>query len=284
MINEKVYQAIWWTSRQDRHLRPRLHLQRPSGGGRGRARDAEDLRGARHASSHVQRAGARLPGRLAQRFADHPLVGEVRGVGLIGAVELVEDKKTKEAFDPARQVGAYRRRPRPGARPHRPRRRRHHRLLPAADHHRGGDRRDARALRQGAGRDHGLGRGPEAQGGGVKRYSFVQLFGTRSGSATAGSRPGAARSRSRTTTSSSSAAAATASPPPTTSPRTTASRNVAVLEKGWIGGGNTGRNTTIVRSNYFCAEAPHLYEQSLKLYEGLSAASSTTTSCSASAA
>ncbi len=47
-------------------------------------------------------------------------------------------------------------------------------------------------------------------------------------------------------------------------------RNVAVLEKGWIGGGNTGRNTTIIRSNYLWDESAALYEHSLKLYEGLS--------------
>lgn len=47
-------------------------------------------------------------------------------------------------------------------------------------------------------------------------------------------------------------------------------RDVAVLEKGWIGGGNTGRNTTIVRSNYLWDEATHLYEHSMKLWEGLS--------------
>ncbi|MGO9995606.1 MAG: sarcosine oxidase subunit beta family protein [Steroidobacteraceae bacterium] len=47
--------------------------------------------------------------------------------------------------------------------------------------------------------------------------------------------------------------------------------NVAVLERGWIGGGNTGRNTTIVRSNYLFAESARLYDFSLKLYEGLSA-------------
>jgi sarcosine oxidase, subunit beta len=46
--------------------------------------------------------------------------------------------------------------------------------------------------------------------------------------------------------------------------------NVAVLEKGWIGGGNTGRNTTIVRSNYLWDESAHLYEHALKLWEGLS--------------
>jgi len=46
--------------------------------------------------------------------------------------------------------------------------------------------------------------------------------------------------------------------------------NVAVLEKGWLGGGNTGRNTTIIRSNYLWDESAALYETSLKLYERLS--------------
>jgi methylglutamate dehydrogenase subunit A len=45
---------------------------------------------------------------------------------------------------------------------------------------------------------------------------------------------------------------------------------VAVLEKGWLGGGNTGRNTTIVRSNYLLDTNAHFYEHSLKLWEGLS--------------
>jgi sarcosine oxidase subunit beta len=47
--------------------------------------------------------------------------------------------------------------------------------------------------------------------------------------------------------------------------------NVAVLEKGWLGGGNTGRNTTNVRSNYILAPNSHFYEFSLKLWEKLSA-------------
>ena len=46
--------------------------------------------------------------------------------------------------------------------------------------------------------------------------------------------------------------------------------NVAVIEKGWLGGGNTARNTTIVRSNYLQDEAAYLYEHSLKLWENLS--------------
>jgi sarcosine oxidase subunit beta len=45
--------------------------------------------------------------------------------------------------------------------------------------------------------------------------------------------------------------------------------NVAVLEKGWIGGGNTGRNTTAVRSDYVFPESSAMYDHSLRLYEGL---------------
>ena len=41
--------------------------------------------------------------------------------------------------------------------------------------------------------------------------------------------------------------------------------NVAVIEKGWLGGGNTGRNTTIIRSNYLYDESAHLYDHALKL-------------------
>ncbi|HUL45731.1 MAG TPA: sarcosine oxidase subunit beta family protein [Steroidobacteraceae bacterium] len=45
---------------------------------------------------------------------------------------------------------------------------------------------------------------------------------------------------------------------------------VAVIERGWLGGGNTGRNTTVVRSNYLFPESARLYDFSLRLYEGLS--------------
>jgi sarcosine oxidase subunit beta len=47
-------------------------------------------------------------------------------------------------------------------------------------------------------------------------------------------------------------------------------RNIAVLEKGWLGGGNTGRNTTIIRSNYLWDESAALYEHALKIWERLS--------------
>ena len=48
--------------------------------------------------------------------------------------------------------------------------------------------------------------------------------------------------------------------------------NAAVIEKGWLGGGNTGRNTTIIRSNYLYDESAALYDHAVKLWEGLSQA------------
>ena len=47
---------------------------------------------------------------------------------------------------------------------------------------------------------------------------------------------------------------------------------IAVVEKGWIGGGNTGRNTTIIRSNYLFDESARLYDHSVKMWEDLSQA------------
>ena len=47
-------------------------------------------------------------------------------------------------------------------------------------------------------------------------------------------------------------------------------KRVAVLDKGWLGGGNTGRNTTIIRSNYLFAESAALYDHAVKLWESLS--------------
>ncbi|OWU68153.1 sarcosine oxidase subunit beta [Roseovarius sp. 22II1-1F6A] len=45
--------------------------------------------------------------------------------------------------------------------------------------------------------------------------------------------------------------------------------NVAVIEKGWLGGGNTGRNTTIIRSNYLYDESARLYDHAVDLWDGL---------------
>ena len=55
---------------------------------------------------HVRNVSPALLNGL-QKFADHPLIGDVRGVGLIAAVELAEDKHARRPFDPKRAVGAY---------------------------------------------------------------------------------------------------------------------------------------------------------------------------------
>lgn len=47
-------------------------------------------------------------------------------------------------------------------------------------------------------------------------------------------------------------------------------RNIAVIEKGYIGGGNTGRNTTIIRSNYLTPEGVQFYDESVRLWQDLS--------------
>ena len=46
-------------------------------------------------------------------------------------------------------------------------------------------------------------------------------------------------------------------------------KRIALIERGWLGGGNTGRNTTIVRSNYFYPASARLYDLALRLFEGL---------------
>jgi len=56
--------------------------------------------------AHVGEVGAHMQRELRRRFADHPLVGEVRGIGLIAAIELMEDKAAHRKFDLAAKVGA----------------------------------------------------------------------------------------------------------------------------------------------------------------------------------
>jgi 4-aminobutyrate--pyruvate transaminase len=60
----------------------------------------------RNLVANSEKVGAHMQARL-REFADHPLVGEIRGVGLIGAVELVADKASKAKFDPPGKVGLY---------------------------------------------------------------------------------------------------------------------------------------------------------------------------------
>jgi 4-aminobutyrate--pyruvate transaminase len=55
---------------------------------------------------HVATVGAVMQSEIRRRFTDHPLVGDVRGVGLIGAIELVKDKATHTNFDAALKIGA----------------------------------------------------------------------------------------------------------------------------------------------------------------------------------
>jgi len=56
--------------------------------------------------SHVRQIAPRMQGRL-KKLADHPLVGEARGIGLLGAIELVANKETRAPFDPKAGVGGY---------------------------------------------------------------------------------------------------------------------------------------------------------------------------------
>jgi 4-aminobutyrate--pyruvate transaminase len=55
---------------------------------------------------HVREVGPHMQAELRRRFAEHPLVGEVRGMGLIGALELVADKAQRQNFDPSLKIGA----------------------------------------------------------------------------------------------------------------------------------------------------------------------------------
>ncbi|HSR73077.1 MAG TPA: aminotransferase class III-fold pyridoxal phosphate-dependent enzyme, partial [Kiloniellales bacterium] len=61
----------------------------------------------RDITAQVRRVSPRLQDGLRERFADHPLVGEVRGIGLVAGVELVADRRTGTPFDPPGRVGAY---------------------------------------------------------------------------------------------------------------------------------------------------------------------------------
>jgi 4-aminobutyrate---pyruvate transaminase len=56
---------------------------------------------------HVRDVGQYLQRSMRERFADHPLVGEVRGIGMLGGLELVRDHVTRESFDPVMKVPAY---------------------------------------------------------------------------------------------------------------------------------------------------------------------------------
>lgn len=56
--------------------------------------------------ANAQKVGGYFQDRMQETFADHPLVGEVRGVGMMAALEFVQDKDNREAFDPSLKIGA----------------------------------------------------------------------------------------------------------------------------------------------------------------------------------
>ncbi len=105
MVDEKIYQAL---VRQSEKIGVFGHGYTYSGHPVAAAVAVETLKiyEERNIIDHVRKVGPRMQAGL-RKFADHPLVGEVRGVGLVAAVELVKDKATKEPFDPKSGVGLY---------------------------------------------------------------------------------------------------------------------------------------------------------------------------------
>ena len=105
MVDEKIYQAL---VRQSEKIGVFGHGYTYSGHPVAAAVAVETLKiyEERNIIEHVRKVGPRMQAGL-RKFADHPLVGEVRGVGLVAAVELVKDKATKEPFDPKSGVGLY---------------------------------------------------------------------------------------------------------------------------------------------------------------------------------
>ncbi len=104
LINEKIYQAMVGQSEK-------LGLFGHGGTYAGHpvsaavALETLNIYEERNIIGHVQAVSPTLQNGL-RAFADHPLVGEVRGVGLVAGVELVKNKKTKESFDPKLAIGA----------------------------------------------------------------------------------------------------------------------------------------------------------------------------------
>jgi 4-aminobutyrate--pyruvate transaminase len=104
LINEKIYQAMVGQS-------DKLGLFGHGGTYAGHpvsaavALETLNIYEERNIVSHVQKMTPQLQAGL-RSFSDHPLVGEVRGVGLIAGVEIIKDKKTKKSFDPKLAVGS----------------------------------------------------------------------------------------------------------------------------------------------------------------------------------
>jgi 4-aminobutyrate--pyruvate transaminase len=105
MLNEKVYRAL-----RDNSAKIGTFGHGYTYGGHpvsaAVAVEALKIYAERDILSQVRRVAPALQNGL-RKFAGHPLVGEVRGIGLVGGIELVKDKRSKEAFDPTMGVGAY---------------------------------------------------------------------------------------------------------------------------------------------------------------------------------
>lgn len=102
MVSEKVYQALLEGSRRYGTFGTGFTYSGhpvPAAVALETQRIYDDLK----IGDHVKAVTPRFQSRL-RAFADHPLIGETRGLGLIGAVELVEDKAARRNFDPARKV------------------------------------------------------------------------------------------------------------------------------------------------------------------------------------
>ena len=142
MINQKLYDAMLAESRK---LGFFAHAFTTTGHpvAVAVALRCQELMEERDVLGNVRRVGALLQERI-RGFADHPLVGTTRGVGMMGAIELVADKETRRSFDPVLRRQDLCRGPRPRARPHHQERarRRQPRLRPAAGDDRGRGRGD----------------------------------------------------------------------------------------------------------------------------------------------
>ncbi|HEX3983876.1 MAG TPA: aspartate aminotransferase family protein [Acidisoma sp.] len=105
MVNAKVYEAI---SQETHKLGTFGHGYTYSGHPVAAAVAVETLKiyDETNMLDHVRDVGPYMQSELRRRFSDHPLVGEVRGTGLIAAIELVEDKATHRNFDATRRVAA----------------------------------------------------------------------------------------------------------------------------------------------------------------------------------
>ncbi|MBV8399396.1 MAG: aspartate aminotransferase family protein [Acetobacteraceae bacterium] len=104
LVNERVFEAL---ARQSHEIGTFGHGYTYSGHPVAAAVAVETLKiyDEMKIGEHVRRVGPHLQSGLRERFAQHPLVGDVRGVGLVGGIELVADREIRANFDPAMKVG-----------------------------------------------------------------------------------------------------------------------------------------------------------------------------------